>query len=229
MPRQSPFKLTIQSVALSGLLLSGLVTSASGQTIDGRIGSDEVITGVPSEAAVHAGVQLVDALTGTDGVEAFYAELNTGLGLHSVPYLTLLADGRLESLNATSETDDRISLFAQVRPGIRLEVPTFNNLLLFGEASAVRTWEWYRENGELQEDYPASYTSALYNIGVSDRYRGAQWRLSGAYDGYQALAGRQPLQVRGDVHIVEEGRNTWGVNGRISPDYMSLGLSLRLR
>lgn len=209
-------------MALSALALGGLSGSVLGQSGDHA--------GLTPQATVHAGVQLIGAtLTGTDGWEAFYGELNTGLRLDRLPMVTLMLDGRLESLDATEGVDDHISLFAQVRPGARLQLPLVSNMTMYGEASAVQTWEWYRKNGELQDDYPARYTTGLYSVGVADQYRGAQWRLGGAFDEYQSLAGRQPLQVRGDVHIVEEGRRTWGVNGRASIDYLSLGLSLRLR
>lgn len=180
------------------------------------------------EGTIHGGIQVIGALDGTSDLDAFYGEVNTGISMERWPQVTALLDFRGESLAATDADDDRISLYAQLRPGLRLNVPAINNLELYFEASAANTWEWYRRNGELQDDYPAFHTSPLYAVGVADRYRGAQWRLGGAYDGYQALAGRTPYQVRGDVHIVEEGRNTWGVNGRVTVDYLSLGLSLRL-
>ena len=180
------------------------------------------------ESTIHGGIQVIGTLDGTSDLDAFYGEVNTGINLARWPQLTALLDFRGESLAATAADDDRISLYAHVRPGMRLNVPAINNLDVYFEASAANTWEWYRRNGELQDEYPAFHTSPLYAVGVADRYRGAQWRLGGAYDGYQDLAGRSPYQVRGDVHIVEENRNTWGVNGRLGVDYLSLGLSLRL-
>lgn len=189
--------------------------------------ADEHLT-ISPEGTLHGGIQVIGALDGTHELDAFYGEVNTGISLERWPQLAALLDFRGESLSATDPEDDRISLFAQVRPGLRASVPAISNLEVYFEASAANTWEWYHRNGELQDDYPAHYISSLYAVGVADRYRGAQWRLGAAYDGYQALAGRTPYQIRGDVHIVEDNRNTWGVNGRVTVDYLSLGLSLRL-
>ncbi|TGG95981.1 hypothetical protein E4656_06175 [Natronospirillum operosum] len=178
---------------------------------------------------LHGGVQVIDRPQRPEDLDAYYLELNSALSHRDLSAVSLLLDLRGESLTSVSGEDRSTGLFAHLRPGIGLTAPLTSNFHLYGEAKLNSTLEWYSLNGEQGEDYPAHYNTALYEVGFADNYRGAYWRLGMAWSGHAERADRQPWQLRGHVHVVDhwdESAWSWGVNGRLAPDYFSMGLSL---
>lgn len=192
---------------------------------------DENTSPLEAQVRVHGGVQLIDITEAVDSFDAFYVEANTQAHLRQWPALYATLDARGETLAATYGADERTAWYAHVRPGVGFNTPLISNFSLYAEAKTALTTQWFRLNGNLDEESPVSYQTQLYEAGVVDRYRGALWRLGVAWDGHEVEADRTPWQARGHVHVrddVSDSPIAWGVNGRISPDYMSLGLSLRL-
>lgn len=178
---------------------------------------------------LHGGVQLIDLPGSSDELDAYYLELNSAVSHQQMPAVSLLLDLRAESLRSISGDDRSTGLFAHLRPGIGLSAPLTSNFHFFAEAKVNATSEWYSLNGDSHEEYPARYTTPLYEAGFTDHYRGAYWRLGMAHSGHDQKAGRTPWQVRGHVHVVDpwdDSALSWGVNGRVAPDYFSMGLSL---
>ncbi len=178
---------------------------------------------------LHGGVQLIDLPEASADLDAYYLELNTAVSHRRASALSLLLDARAESLRSISGDNRSTGLFAHIRPGIGLSTALTSNFHLFAEAKLNATSEWYSLNGNPDDDYPARYASPLYEAGFADHYRGAYWRLGMAHSGHDERAGRTPWQIRGHVHVVDpwdDSALSWGVNGRLAPDYFSMGLSL---
>lgn len=192
---------------------------------------DDSSSPVEAQIRAHGGVQLIDIPDTVESFDAFYVEANTQANLRQWPALYGTLDARGETLAATYGANERTAWYAHLRPGVGFNTPLISNFSVYAEAKTSFTAQWFRLNGSLEEDSPATYQTQLYESGVVDRYRGALWRLGVAWDGSEAEADRTPWQARGHVHVQDDRSDSpiaWGVNGRISPDYMSLGLSLRI-
>ena len=178
---------------------------------------------------LHGGVQLIELPEAGDNLDAYYLEMNSAISHQQVSEVSLLLDLRGESLRSISGDDRSTGLFAHLRPGIGFRTALTSNFHVFAEAKLNATAEWYSLNGDMEEEYPARYQTPLYEAGFTDHYRGAFWRLGLAHSGHAERAGRTPWQVRGHVHVVDpwdDSALSWGVNGRVAPDYFSMGLSL---
>ncbi|MCH8551270.1 MAG: hypothetical protein LAT62_04985 [Natronospirillum sp.] len=216
-----------RSIRLATLLLTvGLASSASANSLSTAVTD---MGRWDPRVHLHGGVQLIELPEQGDNLDAYYIELNSAFAHRSVSNVSLLLDLRAESLRSIAGDDRSTGLYAHLRPGLGFSVPLTSNFAAYAEAKINGSLEWYSLNGEQEEEYPARYTTHLYEAGFADNYRGAYWRLGLAHSGHAERAGRTPWQARGHVHVVDPWDTnalSWGVNGRVAPDYFSMGLSL---